>query len=481
MSFVVATPELVTTAAGNIAGVVSNLEAAAAAAAGPTTGVVAAAADEVSAAISQIFGAFGQEFQAVNSQAAAFQTEFVRLLNAGSAAYVSAEIANAAAAAAPPGTGYVQLFTNTVNNLQALGAGWAADPFPVLRQFAANQQGYALQIANAIEAFPATLPNLPATIEANIQLLLNFNAAAFAQQFVTVQTGFAQTFVNSSINGINGLITGLPNFANGLGVATQTLLTGNFTGAVSDFGRAGLGLLVTGIDPGPVVIGGTLLDITATLNPRILGPLGDFFTILNIPGQEAQYLTNLIPPSIPRQIAQNFTDVLNTLTVPSIRAEAELHIGLQPTASLETFFGLPLVATYAAAGAPLATLNAIATSAETFGQALATGNYLGAAATLFDSPAVALNGFLNGNVPIDTTINVPVPLVGDVAIVLHLPSDGLLVPPHPVTATINVPPVAAIPAQSFNVTIFGTPFSGLIPLLVNYAPQQIAAAIRPAA
>ncbi|WP_204815125.1 PE family protein [Mycobacterium riyadhense] len=94
MSFVIA-PELVSAAAGEMEGIGSALGAAAAAAAAPTTGVAAAAADEVSAAISRLFGIYGQEFQAINAQAAAFHAEFVRLLNGSAAAYLSTEIANA--------------------------------------------------------------------------------------------------------------------------------------------------------------------------------------------------------------------------------------------------------------------------------------------------------------------------------------------------------------------------------------------------
>lgn len=94
MSFVIA-PDLVTAAAGDLAGIGSTLGAATAAAATPTSQVAAAAADEVSAAISRLFGAYGQEFQAANSQAAAFHAEFVKLLNGGAAAYLTTELANA--------------------------------------------------------------------------------------------------------------------------------------------------------------------------------------------------------------------------------------------------------------------------------------------------------------------------------------------------------------------------------------------------
>ncbi|HET9877426.1 MAG TPA: PE family protein, partial [Mycobacterium sp.] len=169
MSFVVAEPELVTAAAENLAGIRSSLGEAAAAAAAPTTGVTAAAADEVSAAISELFGTYGRQFQAATAQAAAFHDEFVSLLNGGAAAYLSTEIANAeqtltsltsivnapllgpgAAAAAVTGGAYGQLFANTSANLQSLLGAWRADPFPILRQVLVNQLGYAQQIATAL-------------------------------------------------------------------------------------------------------------------------------------------------------------------------------------------------------------------------------------------------------------------------------------------------------------------------------------------
>jgi len=59
MSYVIAAPDLVQSAAQNLAGIRASLAEAAASVAGPTTGVVPAAADEVSAAISALFGNFG--------------------------------------------------------------------------------------------------------------------------------------------------------------------------------------------------------------------------------------------------------------------------------------------------------------------------------------------------------------------------------------------------------------------------------------
>src|SRR5271167_742479 len=95
MSFLITAPETVTAAAGNLAGIGSTLGEATAAAAAPTTTVATAAADEVSIALSEMFGTYGQQFQALSAQASAFHNEFVSLLNGGAAAYLSAEAANA--------------------------------------------------------------------------------------------------------------------------------------------------------------------------------------------------------------------------------------------------------------------------------------------------------------------------------------------------------------------------------------------------
>jgi len=529
MSFVVTAPETVTAAAEDLAGIRSTLGEATAAAAARTTGVAAAAGDEVSVAISRLFGAYGQEFQAASTQAAAFHDEFVSLLNGGAAAYLSTEVANAeqslltavnapaqtlgqlssgaaAAAAAPmgtisllapglaaaavPGGAYGQLLVNTSANLQSLFGSWAADPFPFLRQVLANQLGYWQQIAtaltNTIQNFPAVLANLPAAIQAGIQQLLAFNAAFYVQQFITTQIGFAQAFVTDLNSAVTGIVAGLPNFGAGLQVALQAALAGNYFGAVEDVGQAFANLLVTGVNPGTPVISvtGGLLNptVNATVNPTLLGPLGNLFAIANIPGQEAQYFTNLMPPSILRQMSQNLTNALNVLSIPSISATATLPLTNPTAGSLSAFFGLPLVLTYVAAGAPLATLNGLATSATAVQQALLAGNGVGAVGALVNAPAVVANGFLNGEMLVDVSVPVPINLPNPlpsftVPIILHLAFDGILVPPHPVTATIDLS--ALVPDLTVPVTIFGTPFMGLVPLLVNYLPQQLAASITP--
>jgi PE-PPE domain/PE family len=90
-------PQLIDTAAGNVAEIRSAIGAAKAAAAGPTTGVAAAAADEVSAAAAKLFGSYAQEYQAVLNRASIFHEDFAAALASAGNAYAAAEAGNASA------------------------------------------------------------------------------------------------------------------------------------------------------------------------------------------------------------------------------------------------------------------------------------------------------------------------------------------------------------------------------------------------
>src|SRR6516225_3760456 len=95
MSFVAAAPEIMTSAAKDLADIGSALSAANRAAVSQTTGVLAAAGAAASAALAALFSAHGQGFQALGAQAAAFHDQFVQALTAGAGSYVGAEAANA--------------------------------------------------------------------------------------------------------------------------------------------------------------------------------------------------------------------------------------------------------------------------------------------------------------------------------------------------------------------------------------------------
>ncbi len=94
-SFVLISPEVVTTAAADLDALGSAIRSANAAAAGSTPSVIAAAQDEVSTAISRVFGSYAHEFQALSAQAALFHEQFVQTLTSGSGQYAAAEAASA--------------------------------------------------------------------------------------------------------------------------------------------------------------------------------------------------------------------------------------------------------------------------------------------------------------------------------------------------------------------------------------------------
>ncbi len=95
MLFVIAAPEALVSAAGDLATIGSTVGAANAAAAANTTQLLAAGADEVSAAIAALFGAHGQAYQALSGQAATFHEQFVQALTAGGTSYAAADYAAA--------------------------------------------------------------------------------------------------------------------------------------------------------------------------------------------------------------------------------------------------------------------------------------------------------------------------------------------------------------------------------------------------
>ncbi|MHA7653634.1 PE domain-containing protein [Mycobacterium sp. ML4] len=95
-SYVIAAPEALALASGDLAGIREAIEGAAAAAAPSTTGIAAAAADEVSAAIANFFGSYADELQALTARTTTqFHSAFERAVSAAGAAYAAAEAANA--------------------------------------------------------------------------------------------------------------------------------------------------------------------------------------------------------------------------------------------------------------------------------------------------------------------------------------------------------------------------------------------------
>ncbi|ORV82716.1 hypothetical protein AWC11_02250 [Mycobacterium interjectum] len=483
MSFVSVAPDLIQGAAQDLAGIRSSLAEATAAATGPTTGIAAAAEDEVSVALASLFGNFGAEFQAVSAQAQAFHQEFVSLLNAGTNAYLSAEAANVeqallgdmgapaqsllggglqapAAVDAITGFGatvaapYQALVFNTATNLQSLGGGISANPAPFLRQFLANQALYGQTIAtgfqSAVQNLPAELANLPATIQTGLQ-----GALPAVQQLVNNQIGYAQLIATSLQNAGNDFVAGLTAFPANLQTGIQTIMSGDVSGGLLEVGGAFLAPIFSGLNVTVDPVTG-LLDITPA------GALGDLLPILGIPAQMAQNFTNLLPPgSVPAMVAQNATNLLSTVT--DVSQTLDLNTG-------NLHVGLPLVLALDAIGPPVTTLEAIGSSATAFFGAVQTGDGLGALAALIDAPAVAANGFLNGQASVGLPALLGGPGPEGILTITAIPLGGILTPPQ--TASLFIPLLGPGSLQ-----LSGTGFGGILPALLTFLPETLAQAI----
>jgi len=143
MAHLTTQPQLLATAAADAAEIEAVIGAATAAAAGPTSSLAAAAQDEVSAVTAALFGAYGQEYQALLHQAAAFHDQFVAKLAAAGNAYAQAEAQIAGTlgltgTSASPLAAVTQVADPTVDAILLMSGSGAATPPQNLMQDAYN-------------------------------------------------------------------------------------------------------------------------------------------------------------------------------------------------------------------------------------------------------------------------------------------------------------------------------------------------------
>jgi hypothetical protein len=212
MSYVIAAPEMIASAASDVANIGSTLNAANAAAAAPTTGIVAAAGDEVSAAIASLFSGHAQAYQALGAQWAAFHEQFVQALTAGAGSYVGAEAANVAAFTANPAA-----------------AAQLAPLQPV--------HAFASRLAGALGLSPVTMP-IPG--ENLMRQTTNFGSLSKTYT-VDPDDGFVATRFSTPL--LTAMATSGFEETQGVGVPGQTILT--FQSPVSPVLNASLALPVT--------------------------------------------------------------------------------------------------------------------------------------------------------------------------------------------------------------------------------------------
>jgi hypothetical protein len=130
MPSLITQPQLMATAATDLAEIRSAIGAANAVAAGPTTGLLAAAQDEVSAAAAALFDGYGKEYQALLKQAAAFHEEFAAALAAAGNAYAQAESTNAGAISAGSAAPLLKALGDPAGTITTLVLGASGYPIP---------------------------------------------------------------------------------------------------------------------------------------------------------------------------------------------------------------------------------------------------------------------------------------------------------------------------------------------------------------
>ncbi len=211
MSYVIATPDFLTAAAGDLAALGSTVTAAGAAAAHSTTSLLAAAEDEVSTAVATLFSAFGREYQAVAKQTSQYQERLMLRLAATANAYQATELANATqtqampnAAAATritvPGAGPLYL-PNFITRFPYLGQLLYADSVPGPGSVSILQ-GYDL-INHAIGQnwFPGSLAQV-----LNYPASMGILSGSLAAPDVNDAVAFGQRALNDQI--INAVVNG---------------------------------------------------------------------------------------------------------------------------------------------------------------------------------------------------------------------------------------------------------------------------------
>jgi broad specificity phosphatase PhoE len=237
---VLVAPDLLETAAADVADIGSAVTAGNLAAAAPTTALAAAGADEVSTAIAALFGAHAQEYQAAAAQAATYSEQFVRNLGAAAAAYAGAEATSAASL-----TGLESLVANEIQTfasapLRTLSQAWIDSPLgraldPIInpptggngKSIVIDFVRHGQSVGNAANLIDTAVPGLPLTPLGQQQSVAIGNvlqaegpfAGSFASQLIRTQqtatlAGFPNPQILAGLDEINaGIFDGAPQIS----------------------------------------------------------------------------------------------------------------------------------------------------------------------------------------------------------------------------------------------------------------------------
>jgi hypothetical protein len=211
MTSLITQPQIMGMAAADASAIGSAINEAKAAAAGPTTGLVAAAEDEVSAITAQFFGAYGQEYQALLQQAAAFHSQFAATLAAAGNAYAQAEAEIAGmlgltggASAGPAVTAVTQGATDpAVSQILFIGATGLPNPTPsyinaAFTLFMDNPNNTYTALPNALSPFMFALPTAQGAYIFTGTKDLTYDIS-LARGVTSLETQIAQSFAPGSV------------------------------------------------------------------------------------------------------------------------------------------------------------------------------------------------------------------------------------------------------------------------------------------
>lgn len=471
MSFVNVTPDFISQAAGDLAGIGSSLGEANVAAALSTTGVLAPGLDEVSVAITTLLGTHAQEYQALSAQAANFHNQFVSLLNSGAGQYLNTEVANAQQALAG-GVGDCLGFGGGSSGPGAAGTWGGAELASAVPQgVLINLVGWPARVLVGIEYLGignmvlAGLPNLSMTGSA------------------LSTTG--QAFINGATTVVNTLATNASGVFTSLGAVPRVTCGSLLDRVTSLFDGTGFGAAAVASPFEGVFGGGPYQNLVANTGANLQLIQNDFVqqtaplliqAATNPFGAPQAALTALrtgnVGPllSLPGQIAAGSAELTQQLSVPVSISSVSVQNG---TASIGLGLGLQQQLAFSALGAPVTGSIAAGQSAAAVADAMAAGNTGAALSALVAAPANIADGFLNGQATLSLDLALPGGLGSATA---QVPFSGLLVPLQPFSVSMTVPGLPFVNT----VTVTGPPVGGLVPALVNYAPQQLAGSIQAA-
>lgn len=477
MSMVNVVPELVATAAADVAGIGSSIEAARATAAVSIMELIPPAADSVSAQVAELFEQHAASYQTVSAKGGVFHDDFVCRLTASATSYTEAERASVATLGQGQGQGVRLLGARQHQPEAGLSRLWPPgmrDPRLIVPQRAAlasrtsrlwlPSESRGLHLPS--NAYPrGGLPPLSGTNA--MQLLKRSSAGGFfpvVHQIIVNQISYLkliatslESFVKDELSAIIGLPAAFEH-------AVKDLLQGNIKGAMSDIEKGFLHFFINGMkwDGNVVHFGGD--QYISWYEGEFTGALPDLWHLTRIPADEMQHLADLLKPlgfGYAGKLAQQLANPLNTLAYG-------WHVYCGNGSSNPRFkMDAPLAMLFDILGAPILSVEAFEDSIQATVDNLSSGHLLKAGIDLLTMPQSILHAFLfgQGDLHLPTFVSGRVPMGGAV----HL--GGLFAPlGYGEEFWSGMYDWAPVTNPSF-----GTLTGGLVPALVSMLPPKLQA------